>query len=243
MTEAGSKFDNSMGLFEAMYTARAMRWLKPDPIPDAVLQQILEAATRAPNAGNRQNWLFMVVRDPEQRQRIGEIYRRVSQWVLQRYQHQGRPQNQSAEEYDRMMQGGMHLYEHMCDAPVLLVPCLRITPLELPAEIPPQVATAMREAYPWTAGASIYPAVQNVILACRALGLGTVLTTNHTIADDEIKQVLNLPPEFRTFALMPIGYPERNFGPVKRRALSEVAMVDRYGTPFGATVGDPEHQT
>lgn len=115
----------------------------------------------------------------------------------------------------------------------LLIPCLRVTVLELPAEIPPEVRTAMREAAPWTAGASIYPAVQNIILACRALGLGTVLTTNHTIAEEEIKEVLNLPPEFRTFALMPIGYPERNFGRVKRRGIAEVAMLDRYGTPLG----------
>jgi nitroreductase len=233
MSDQNGKFKNDIRLFEAMYTARAMRWLKPDPVPDEMIEQILEAAIQAPNAGNRQNWLFMVVRDTEQRRRIGEIYRRVSLRVLQRYQHFGRPANQSEAEYERMMQGGMHLYEHMRDAPVLLIPCLRIAAFELPDEIPAEIQTAMRSAAPWTAGASIYPAVQNIILACRALGLGTVLTTNHTIAEEEIKQVLNLPPEYRTFALMPIGYPERSFGPVKRRALSEVAMLDRYGTPLG----------
>jgi nitroreductase len=233
MLNPDGKSENNISLFEAMYTARAMRWLKPDPIPAVIIEQILEAAIQAPNAGNRQNWLFMVVRDPEQRRRIGEIYLRVSSWVLQRYQHQSKPAYQSAEEYEHMMQGGLHLYEHMGDAPVLLIPCLRVTVLELPAEIPPEVRTAMREAAPWTAGASIYPAVQNIILACRALGLGTVLTTNHTIAEEEIKEVLNLPPEFRTFALMPIGYPERNFGRVKRRGIAEVAMLDRYGTPLG----------
>ena len=235
MTDQYGKLKNDMTLFEVMYTARAMRWLKPDPVPDAMIERILEAGIQAPNAGNRQNWLFMVVRDAGQRSRLGEIYRRVSLWVLQRYQHAGRPADQSAEEYQRMMQGGMHLYEHMRDAPVLLVPCLRITPFELPDEIPAQVRTAMREAAPWTAGGSIYPAIQNIILACRALGLGTVLTTNHTIAEEEIKQVLNLPSEYRTFALMPIGYPERSFGPVTRRPLVEVAMLDRYGTSFSGS--------
>lgn len=233
MSNQYGKSENNISLFEAMYTARAMRWLKPDPIPSAILEQVLEAGIQAPNAGNRQNWLFMVIRDAEQRSRIGEIYRRVSLWVLQRYQHSSRPDFQSADEYERMMQGGMHLYEHMRDAPVLLIPCLRITPFELPDQIPAEVQTAMREAAPWTAGASIYPAVQNIILACRALGLGTVLTTNHTVAEKEIKQVINLPADYRTFALMPMGYPERNFGPVKRRPVSEVAMLDRYGTPFG----------
>ena len=233
MTGQDRNIGSDIGLFEAMNTARAMRWLKPDPIPDAIIERILEAAIKAPNAGNRQNWLFMVVRDQGQRKRIGEIYQRVSAWVLQRYQHQGKPADQPAAEYEHMMQGGMHLYEHMQDAPVLLIPCLRVAPLQLPDEIPPEVQTAMREAAPWTAGASIYPAVQNIILACRGLGLGTVLTTNHTVAEKEIREVLNLPPEYRTFALMPIGYPERNFGAVKRRPVSEVAMLDRYGTAFG----------
>jgi nitroreductase len=232
MPDQYASFEDNFSLFEAIYTARAMRWLKSDPIPPHIIEQVLQAAIRAPNAGNRQNWLFMVVRDPEQRRRIGAIYQKVSRWVLQRYQHQGRPASQPAAEYDRMMQGGMHLYDHMGEAPLLLVPCLRIAPFELPDEIPREVQAAMRAAAPWTAGASIYPAIQNVILACRALGLGTVLTTNHTIAEEEIKQVLNLPSEYRTFALMPIGYPERNFGPVRRRALSEVAMLDRYGTSF-----------
>jgi nitroreductase len=236
MNATSASFENDIRLFEAMYSARAMRWLKPDPVPARLIEQILEAAIQAPNAGNRQSWLFMVVRDPEQRKRIGEIYYRVSQWVLQRYQHSTRPAYQSAAEYDHMMQGGVHLYEHMGDAPVLLVPCLRTAWVELPAEIPAEVRSAMTDAYPWTAGASIYPAVQNIILACRALGLGTVLTTNHTIAEEEIRQVLSLPAEFRTFALMPIGYPEHNFGPVKRRPVAEVAMLDRYGNPFAANL-------
>jgi len=236
MNDVSGNLENDVRLFEVMYTARAMRWLKPDPVPPRLIEQVLEAAIQAPNAGNRQSWLFLVVRDPGQRKRIGEIYYRVSQWVLKRYEHSSRPAYQSAAEYDRMMQGGMHLYEHMGDAPVLLIPCLRTASVELPAEIPAEVRTAMTNAYPWTSGASIYPAVQNIILACRALGLGTVLTTNHTIAEEEIKQVLELPAEFRTFALMPIGYPEHNFGPVKRRPLAEVAMLDRYGNPFPANL-------
>jgi nitroreductase len=234
MIEQNCDTAEEIRLFEAMYSARAMRWLKSDPVSPQLVARILEAATQAPNAGNRQNWLFVIVRDAQQRRRIGAIYRKVSLWVLQRYQHQDKPPSQSQPEYDRMMKGGTHLYDHMADAPVLLIPCLRINSVELPAEIPAEVRSAMTAAAPWTAGASIYPAVQNIILACRALGLGTVLTTNHTIAEDEIKAVLNLPPEVRTFALMPIGYPERNFGPLTRRPVSEVAILDYYGTPFTA---------
>jgi nitroreductase len=223
-------------LFEAMYSARAMRRLKPDPVPPELIARIIEAATQAPSAGNAQNWLFVVVYDAEQRRRIGAVYRKVSGWVRERYQHQSRPAHVSQSQYDRMMKGGIYLHDHMAEAPVLLIPCLRLSPGELPPEIPADVRLAMEEAAPWTAGASIYPAVQNIMLACRALGLGTVLTTNHTIAEDEIKAVLNLPSDVRTFGLMPIGYPAGKFGPVKRRPVSEVAMMDRYGSPFSAEV-------
>ncbi len=219
-------------LFEAMYSARAMRWLKSDPVPPQLIARILEAATQAPSAGNQQNWLFVVVYDAEQRRRLGEIYAKVSRWVRERYQQQSKPEHVSQDQYDRMMKGGVYLHEHMGEAPVLLIPCLRLNPAELPSEIPAEVCSAMKEAAPWTAGASIYPAVQNVILACRALGLGTVLTTNHTVAEEEVKAVLNLPRNVRTFALMPIGYPARQFGPVKRRPVADVAVLDRYGAPF-----------
>jgi nitroreductase len=85
---------------------------------------------------------------------------------------------------------------------------------------------------PWTAGASIYPAVQNIILACRALGLGTVLTTNHVILEAEVKRVLALPEDVRTFGLMPIGYTNAKIGGVRRRPLSEVAVLDRFGNSW-----------
>jgi len=78
-------------------------------------------------------------------------------------------------------------------------------------------------------GASIYPAIQNIILACRAFGLGTLITTNHTLLEEEVRTVLALPPEMRTYALMPIGYPRDKFGPLSRLPVTEVAWADRYG--------------
>ena len=82
------------------------------------------------------------------------------------------------------------------------------------------------------AGASIYPMVQNIILACRALGLGTLITTNHMLYEDEVKAVLELPDDVQTYALMPIGYPRGNFGPLTRRALSEVVHADRWSNSW-----------
>src|SRR5580704_11974472 len=106
MINQNDSADDQIRLFEAMYSARAMRWLKPDPVPARLIARILEAATQASSAGNKQNWLFVVVCDAEQRRRIGDIYAKVSRWVRERYQQQDRPEHVSREQHDRMMRGG-----------------------------------------------------------------------------------------------------------------------------------------
>src|SRR5204863_2749103 len=123
----------------------------------------------------------------------------------------------------------------MSEAPVILVPCVRARDMP-PREALPAPVAARYEAHlayqERIRGASIYPAVQNIILACRALGLGTVITTNHLIFEPEVRQVLGLPSEIQTHALMPIGYPRGRFGPVRRRPAKEVAMLDRFGNAW-----------
>ncbi|PWT79997.1 MAG: nitroreductase [Acidobacteria bacterium] len=223
---------NEIGLFEAMYSARALRRFKADPVPEEVLTRILDAAIRAPSAGNAQNWTFIVVRDREQRQRLADIYRRASNIVEQFYAARGRPAHLSDEQYRRLMASGSYLWSHMNEAPVLLVPCLKLVALSpLPATtVPVEVQAKYQELrLNRLSGASIYPAIQNIILACRALGLGTLITTNHTLLEEEVAAVLSLPAEIRTYALMPIGYPRDKFGPVSRRPAEEVACADRYG--------------
>ena len=219
-----------IGVFEAIHSARALRRLKPDPIPDEVLNRILDAAIRAPSAGNGQSWLFVVVKDPEQRRKLGDIYRRAGAMVASFYQRLGRPQHMTEGQYEKFSSSGLYLHEHLADAPVLLVACLRLeTSTDALIDLPREAQLAMMNSFPWMAGASIYPAVQNVILACRAMGLGTCLTTNHMLFEEEVKSVLGLPAEYRTFALLPIGYPINKFGPVNRRPLSEVVAIDRFG--------------
>ena|SRR5689334_19663845 len=226
---------NEIGLFEAMYSARALRRFKADPVPEELLTKIVDAATRAPSAGNAQNWIFIVVRDREQRQRLGDIYRRASEIVAQFYAARGRPAHLSDEQYRRLMVSGSYLWSHMGEAPVLLVPCLKLMALSpLPAA---SVSLDVQAKYQdlrlnRLSGASIYPAVQNIILACRALGLATLITTNHTLLEEEAAAVLCLPPEVLTYALMPIGYPHDRFGPVSRRSVTEVTFGDRYGTAW-----------
>ena len=209
-----------IGLFDAMYSARALRRLKPDPVPQEIITRILDAAIRAPSAGNAQNWAFVVVRDAEQRRRLGMIYRKASDIASEVYKARGRPPHMSEEQYRRFLTSGAYLWDHMGDAPVLLVPCLHDRPPPPRETLRPSVQAiyAGELAYEQRIrGASIYPAVQNIILACRAFGLGTVITTNHIRCEDEVKELLRLPSDVSTYALMPIGYPQGKFGPLARR--------------------------
>jgi nitroreductase len=217
-------------LFEAMYSARSIRKLGADPVSEGLITRVLEAATQAPSGGNAQDWVFVVVRDRELRQKVGAVYRKGSDIAARVYAARGRPAHLSEAQYKRMMQGGGWLWEHLAEAPVILVVAAKQRaqpPREkLPAEIDydAELAYANR-----IRGASIYPAVQNILLACRALGLGTVLTTNHLRCEDELKALLGIPQDVSTFALMPIGWPLQNFGPLTRKPVREVAFADRWG--------------
>jgi nitroreductase len=223
---------SDISLFEAIYTARALRRLKPDPVPDEVITRVLDAAIRAPSGGNAQNWVFIVVREAEQRRRLGAIYRKASDEVSAIYAARGRPPHMTQEQFDRLMAAGAYLWDHLGDAPIILVPCVttrEMPPREaLPAAI--QARYAAHLAYQERIrGASIYPAVQNIILACRGLGLGTLITTNHLLYEDEVRTVLGIPQDAFTFALMPIGYPRGKYGPVARKPLAEVLYADGWG--------------
>ncbi len=220
---------SEIGLFEAIHTARALRRFIPDPVPDHLITRILDAAIRAPSASNQQNWAFVVVKDPAQRRRVAEIYRKAFAMMSVMYRDRGPAPHQTQAGYARMMCAADHLANHLHEVPVIIIagliaPATRHQP---PAEAAARVAAAR----PLISGASIYPAVQNMLLACRALGLGSVLTTIHAYYNDEVRAALELPAGFMTYAMLPIGFPQEGFGhgPVKRRALDEVACLDRWG--------------
>ncbi len=224
-----------LDVLEAIHTARAMRRFKPDPVPDALITKVLDAAIRAPSAGNSQNWAFVVVRDPEQRRRLGAIYRKASDIASAMYAARGRPAHLTEAQFRRVMTSGAYLWEHMADAPVILVPCQTAPRIPPPQSLPPDIRARYADEERYVErirGSSIYPAVQNVILACRALGLGTTITTNHIRCEDEVKAVLGIPDDVLTFALMPIGYPLDPPGPVVRRPVEEVTFADRWGQPW-----------
>jgi nitroreductase len=224
-----------IGLFDAIYSARSLRRLKPDPVPEELITKVLDAAIQAPSAGDAQNWAFIVVRDPDQRHQLGAIYRKASDIAAAIYAARGRPAHVTEQQYTRFMASGAYLWNHMGEAPVLLIPCSRRPALPPREALPPVIAAHYEDEVVYAdriRGASIYPAVQNIILACRALGLGTVITTNHIRYEAEVKALLEIPEDFSTWALMPIGWPIDKFGTLTRRPLAEVAHADRWGTPW-----------
>src|SRR5258708_28710474 len=156
-----------LGLFEAMYTARALRRLKPDPVTEELITKVLDAAVRAPSGGNAQNWIFIVVRDEEQCRRLGAVYRKASDEVAEIYAARGRPAHLSDEQYQRLMAGGKYLWEHMGDAPVLLLPCLRTRDMPPRGALPETIASRYETPLAYQeriSGASSYPAVPNLTL-------------------------------------------------------------------------------
>ena len=202
-------------LFEIMQTTRSMRRLKPDPVPPALIRKILEAGTSAPSGGNMQRWRFLVIRDPEIKKTVGSYYKRAwDEVVSPRYRSGDPAPGTNPERFSRMLDAAQYLADHIHEAPVWIVPCM-------------QGANPTR-----TAGSSIYPAVQNMLLAARALGLGATLTTLYLTFEKEVEAALDLPPDVHSYALIPIGYPMGRFGPVRRVPLTDVVYGDKWGQPY-----------
>ncbi len=230
-------------LYEAIHTARSLRRFKDDPVPEALLEQVLDAAIRAPSAGNAQNWAFILVRNGQLRSALGEIYRKASRIADAMYAARGRPPHLSESQFQSMMKSGSHLWDHMGEAPVILIPCLRRPLAPPPDSLPADIRAHYDDELVYLQrirGASIYPAVQNILLTCRALGLGTTITTNHIRCEAEVRKLLALPDDYDTFAMMPIGWPVDSFGPLTRRPLSEVVHLDGWAQTWAPA---PEIQT
>lgn len=223
-----------IGLFEAIYTARSLRHFKPDPVPQELITKVLDAAIRASSGGNTQHWTFVVVRDAAKRRQIAAIYRKASDHASAVYASRPKPDHLTDEQYAQFLANSGYLWDHMADAPVILVPCLAKRPLPEKASLPDIVQARYADHLANVqriSGSSIYPAIQNIILACRGLGLGTVITTNHILYENEVKAVLGIPEDVSTFALMPIGFPTRKYGPLTRKPVTDVTYADSWGTP------------
>jgi len=206
-------------VFEIMRTTRSMRRLKPDPVPDELIAKILEAGACAANGGNTQRWRFLVLKDPKVKQEVQKWYKKAFDEVVgPRYASSAPPPGVSADRYKRQHSAVEYLTEHFHEAPVWIVCC-----------IDEGKAAPTR----WS-GASIYPAVQNMLLATRALGLGSTLTTRHLLYEREAEAAMGLPEGVHSYAILPIGYPMGNFGPVGRGKLAEIVYQDNWGKPYAA---------
>jgi len=199
-----------MDVFEAIYTLRAIRRFRPDPVPEELIWRVLEAATMAPSGGNRQPWRFIVVRDPQIKARLGQFY--LEGW--QRIYGPMREQALADPATARVYRAAEHLAHRLAEVPVLIVACLQTHPWPAPTSPP---------------GSYIYPAVQNLMLAARALGLGTVLTTLYRVREEEVRALLGIPAGWETMALIPLGWPRGRFGPLRRLPVEQVTYWDRWG--------------
>lgn len=209
---------DQMGIFDVIYNCRAMRRIKPDPVPEETLVRLIDAANQAPSGSNQQNGRWIVVRDRAQKEKLAELNRRVFKAYVS--VGGGRPASlphQSDEKRERMVEAVRWQADHFADIPALIIACL-------------QVAVPIRDSFSAGAGAggSIWPGVQNLLLAARALGLAATPTT-FAIADrNAAREVLNLPEEIQPFCLIPVGYPIGKFGPVTRKPVSEIMRWDRW---------------
>lgn len=205
------------GLFATMFSMRSMRRLKSDPIPEHTLRKIVEAGIHAPSGGNRQEWGFLLVRDPELKRFIRDRYLATQQQM----QAKQPPLNELPPERQRARKAGMYLSEHMHEAPVLLLACVA-------KEYPAWAGHARGSTA--TVHGSIYPAVQNILLACRAYGIGATLTTTHCFFEEELKQKVGVPENMEIAALLPLGFPRGKFGKTTRKPVDEVLYWDRWGS-------------
>nr|UXE44060.1 albonoursin synthase [uncultured bacterium] len=194
----------AMPLEEAMRTQKAIRRLRPDPLDDGLVLHLLELALRAPTGANKQNWEFIVVKDPAVKARLGKLNRQA----LRVYARIERLPSPAAVEWQA---------QHFADIPVIVVACLS-------AVIPlwPPVATA-------SLYGSIFPSVQNLLLAARAAGVGATLITLPLWSRFLARRALGLPWSIAPCAVVPLGWPQGRYGPTERRAVEEVVSLDRYG--------------
>ena len=201
-----------IGFFEAINSQRQITRFKPDPVPREVIDQVIEAATKAPSGGNSQPWEFVVVTDPDLINKIGTIYREL--WL-------GARGDRPAPGESSVYRAARYLANHFHEVPAMVLVC-----------VDHSRTAGYSSGEPIERGrqaSSIWLAVQNLFLAARALGLGTRLTTTHIRREDEVKALLGIPDYVETVCLTPLGYPRGSFGPTTRWPASEVTSYNQWG--------------
>ena len=214
-----------MDMYEGILTTRAMRRFTDEPVTDDEVMACIRAAVQGPSGGNIQPWQFLVLTDPGLRARVGVVYRRA----YERYEAAllaslGEPGFRSPEDessWNRTLAASRHLAAHLGDAPVIvlvLMPAISMTLTDAKGDL--DVGTPY---------ASVYPAVQNLMLAARSMGIGSVLTTVYRIDQGAVQDLVGVPGQFEIVALVPLGRPSGRFGTARRRPPSAVTHWNAFG--------------
>ncbi len=210
-----------IGLFDAIYTTRALRRLKPDPLSEETLFQLLDAAIRAPSGQNAQDWRFVVVTEPE-------IKQRMQSWALvgwtgyqSRYAAEPELMDKLPRTQRLSLRGVEYLAHHLAAVPAIIVVC----------------GLRGRHSSP---GGSAFPAIQNLLLAARGLGLGASIFNLPLSHADELMETLGIPENNQIYSLIPVGYPEDQHGPVRRKPVGQVAFWNHWEQAWPFAEGQPD---
>lgn len=238
---------SSEAIFDIMYSCRAMRRLRPDPVPEEVLLQLVDAALQGPSGSNAQNWTFIIVRDRACKEKIAALWQPTWDFYLETFGQIGldtatSPEDRAAKQ--RMLNAVTYMVEHITEAPAIIFAGVRRDDTVTQLMTAPSTWSSMVRhlgiagatrfvvsgitAAGMADGSTAYPAVQNLLLAARALGLGAVLTTPHFFVPGEFEALLGVPSNVTLAAVVPVGYPMGKFGPTKRPAPQAVVHWDGY---------------
>jgi len=236
-------FGLDAGLWDVMATMRAMRRLKPDPVPPQLLEQLVQAATWAPSGANEQGQHWLIVTDRSAIAAVEPIWSKSLDlyWATVGSEP---AETMNATQHAALRRAVEYQRDHFAEIPALLVACYGTKPplrrllgnwrgvaRILAAQGPRDAAAAITGSHrviEMGEAASVYPAVQNLLLTARALGLGATLTTLHLSFERQFKQALGIPSNVKTFAVVPVGYPRGRFGPVRRKPAAQVTHWDRF---------------
>ena len=215
------KETSPISLFEAIYTTRALRRLRPDPVPEELLFQLLDAAIRAPSGQNAQDWRFLLITEPQ-------IKQRMQAWAEEgwaRYQPRYAENPALMDELPRTQRLSLkavkHVVHHLSEAPVVVAVC------------------GLRGRHS-TPGGSTFPAVQNLLLAARALGLGASIFNLPLARAQELMEALGMPENNQIYCLIPLGYPQDKQGPVRRKPVKAVSYWNRWEQPWAFAEAQPD---
>ena len=212
--------EDNPGFFDLVGNVRAMRRLKPNPVPRELLERVLEAGVQAPSGQNTQPWSFLVLQGTEEKAWFAERYREA---IETRSGGRINPAPADDSRLARQMRAMRYQIDHMHEFPVLLVICGK---RDWPFRVPPEERVGLA---PPNYGA-VYPCVQNILLACRAVGLGAALTTMHQVFESDMCERFGIPESYGIVVTMPIGYPIGHFGPVRRKPAAGVTYYDAWGS-------------